>query len=96
MNTENIRATWVEQLWKRKGFDSPEEFKERGTCIACGLDVGNLSVRTVGADSYPHLLCEFCLSASESLSDFGYWRWFFKRKAADTIAAATLQRLILT
>jgi 5-methylcytosine-specific restriction endonuclease McrA len=37
MPTEaRIRAHWVDQLWLRKGFDSPTEFLEPGICFACG------------------------------------------------------------
>jgi len=37
---KRIRAFWAARLWKRKGFDSPEEFMEEGTCFACGFNTG--------------------------------------------------------
>lgn len=98
MNTENIRAAWVEQLWKRKGYDSPEEFIECGTCFACGLDSGELKTRETQKSNVTtvddvHLLCRYCHSACKGLAGLSYWRWFLNRKAADTMAAAMLQRL---
>ena len=93
MNTEIVRAAWVDLLWRRKGFDSPEEFKEPGTCFACGLDAGELSPKSIATAKEPHLLCAFCLRASKQLTGFSYWRWFLKRSVVETIAARMINKV---
>jgi len=98
MNESKIRDAWVSNLWHRKGYDSPDEFKEHGNCFACGLDTGKLKARearsnTVTTVNDIHLLCDYCHCDSKGLKGFGYWRWFLNRKATDTMAAAMLKRL---
>jgi|GEM_PF-5484382 len=98
MNESKIRQVWASKLWQRKGYDSPDEFKEHGNCFACGLNAGKLKASDTGSSNVAsvegvHLLCEYCRSDSKGLKGFSYWRWFLNRKATDTIAAATLKRL---
>jgi 5-methylcytosine-specific restriction endonuclease McrA len=93
MPTERaVRAYWVEALWHRKGFDSPEEFLERGTCFACGderaVERAHILARCSGGSddaSNIHILCRICHKDSETLDGEAYWSWFWQRSLMDAV-----------
>jgi hypothetical protein len=92
------RAHWVDALWERKGFDSPEEFLERGICFACGmtgrggsLDRAHILARCNGGSDDPsniHMLCRLCHKDSETLDGEAYWSWFWQRSWMDAAISA--------
>lgn len=93
-----VRNAWADRLWKRKGYDSPDEFKEHSYCFACGM-TGVLQARSVTADSATtnaddvHLLCNHCHTDSRDLNGFSYLRWFLNQSATKTIAAHMLVKM---
>jgi 5-methylcytosine-specific restriction endonuclease McrA len=82
-----IRAYWAAQgLWAQKDFDSPQEFMEKGVCMACGwkrscgIERAHIFPRMKGGADSPanlHMLCRDCHNASEYLEGERYWAWFF-------------------
>ena len=93
-----IRAHWADRLWERKGFDSPDEFREVGVCFACGMNGDNVGgverchilARCCGGSddaSNLHMLCRICHKDSEALDGERYWSWFFERTWLDAAAS---------
>ena len=95
---EAIRKFWVDELWRKKGFDSKDEFLERGTCFACGMD-GNerahIKARSAGGSddvSNIHILCGVCHKDSEYLDGGRYLSWVLSRTPLDMIMSASAKR----
>lgn len=98
---KHIRNYWADELnWALKGFDSRSEFMELGLCFACGLLVrsgcerSHIKARAIGGldvvDNL-HLLCLVCHKVSEHIQGVAYWRWFYNRRASDTVSMIALK-----
>lgn len=96
-----IRAYWVDCLWQKKGYDSPQEFLEKDNCFACGFDgPGTLERAHITALSEGggndadnlHMLCRCCHHDSEMLSGDEYWRWFMQRNIMDRLLSESVKR----
>lgn len=96
-----IRAYWVDALWRVKGYDSPAEFMEQDICFACGFDgPGTLDRAQItaladgGANdaSNLHLLCRCCHRDSEMLSGDQYWQWLHQRSFMDRLMSEAIRR----
>lgn len=101
MPTENaIRKYWSESLWEIKGFDSADEFINKGTCFACGMDAGGIERAHIkakcegGSDTVEnlHMLCHVCHKDSEFLSGDQYADWFHSRSVMDMLISAACRR----
>ena len=95
MPTERaVRKCWVDRLWVRKGFDSREEFLDRGICFACGFDGevhrAHIRARVDGGADAPdnlHMLCPTCHKDSEMLRGDEYMAWFWERTPMDRLVS---------
>lgn len=93
-----IRRHWCDRLWQAKGFDSPDEFMERGVCFACGME-GNERAHIIarsagGSDDVEnlHILCSQCHKDSEYLDGDKYMRWMLQRSFMDMATSALAKR----
>ena len=92
-----IRKHWAGRLSATKGYDSPSEFLERGSCFACGLDGSeraHIVARSVGGSDLAenlHILCATCHKDSEYLDGHKYTAWFLERNAFDCLISKAMR-----
>lgn len=92
-----IRRYWVEMLWKAKGYDSPAEFLEPGTCFACGMEGkerAHILARADGGSDLPgnlHILCRVCHKDSERLDGEKYMTWLMERSPIDRLMSEAMR-----
>ena len=101
-----VRKHWCNNLVKKKGFDSTEEFMEAGVCFACGmspdsdtpsggLEKAHITAKVEGGSDLPeniHLLCSICHKDSEYLDGEKYWAWFYQRTSIDMMMSAAARK----
>lgn len=87
-----IRKHWVDRLWEKKGFDSPDEFMEKGICFACNLcadlEKAHIQALSIGGNDNLeniHLLCKICHKDSEYLEGKKYFDWLYSRNIIDVM-----------
>ena len=98
---KTIRIYWSKHInLTKKGFDSVDEFMEKGTCFACGLhfrslDRAHIIAKVEGGNDNVnnlHMLCDICHKDSEYLKGTKYWEWFYERTPCDMFISMAVRR----